>query len=139
MKFIIFPIRIFRSHRCHNFRITIFFSIQKQPRRGDLVRKLKRLRKNLRSSSSKVVCKKYVLRNFPKFTGKHLSQSLFFNKVAGLSPQLYYKIGYGTGVFLWILRNFWEHLFLKNASGGHFWIRKEIYSTKTVFIKVVIE
>ena len=27
--------------------------------------------------------KKVVLRNFPKFTGKHLCQSLFFNKVAG--------------------------------------------------------
>ena len=27
---------------------------------------------------------KGVLRNFTKFTGKHLCQSLFFNKVAGL-------------------------------------------------------
>ena len=27
--------------------------------------------------------KKRVLRNFAKFTGKHLFQSLFFNKVAG--------------------------------------------------------
>ena len=31
-------------------------------------------------------CKKGVLRNFAKFTGKHLCQSLFFNKVAGLRP-----------------------------------------------------
>ena len=29
---------------------------------------------------------KGVLRNFTKFTGKHLCQSLFFNKVAGLRP-----------------------------------------------------
>ena len=29
-------------------------------------------------------CKKDVLRNFAKFTGKHLCQRLFFNKVAGL-------------------------------------------------------
>ena len=28
--------------------------------------------------------KKADLRNFAKFTGKHLCQSLFFNKVAGL-------------------------------------------------------
>ena len=28
-------------------------------------------------------CKKGVFRNFAKFTGKHLCQSLFFNKVAG--------------------------------------------------------
>ena len=29
-------------------------------------------------------CKKVVFRNFTKFTGKHLRQSLFSNKVAGL-------------------------------------------------------
>ena len=32
-----------------------------------------------------VFYKKGVLKNFAKFTGKHLCQSLFFNKVAGLS------------------------------------------------------
>ena len=37
-----------------------------------------------KSSRSDVFCKKDVLRNFTKFTGKHLCQSLFFNKVAGL-------------------------------------------------------
>ena len=31
-------------------------------------------------------CKRGVLRNFPKFTGKHLRQRLFFNKVADLKP-----------------------------------------------------
>ena len=38
------------------------------------------------SSLHKVFCKKDVLKNFAKFTGKHLLQSLFFNKVAGLRP-----------------------------------------------------
>ena len=33
-----------------------------------------------------VFYKKGVLRNFTKFTPKHLCQSLFFNKVAGLRP-----------------------------------------------------
>ena len=37
-----------------------------------------------RSTRPKVFYKKGVLRNFAKFTGKHLCQSLFFNKVAGL-------------------------------------------------------
>ena len=35
--------------------------------------------------------KKGVLRNFAKFTGKHLCQSLFFNKVAGLKSCNYTK------------------------------------------------
>ena len=34
-----------------------------------------------------VFCKKGVLGNFTKFTGKHLCQSLFLNKVAGLMPE----------------------------------------------------
>ena len=38
-----------------------------------------------RSSLPEVFCKKGVLRNFAKLAGKHLCQSLFFNKVAGLS------------------------------------------------------
>ena len=33
-----------------------------------------------------VLLRKVVLRNFTKFTGKHLCQSLLFNKVAGLRP-----------------------------------------------------
>ena len=35
-----------------------------------------------RSSRPEVFCEKDFLRNFTKFTGKHLCQSLFFNKVA---------------------------------------------------------
>ena len=33
-----------------------------------------------------VFCKKGVLKNLAKFTGKHLCRSLFFNKVADLRP-----------------------------------------------------
>ena len=35
-----------------------------------------------------VLCKKGVLRNLTKFTGKHLCHSLFFDKVAGLRPAI---------------------------------------------------
>ena len=38
-----------------------------------------------RSSCPEVFCKKDVLKNLTKFTGKDLCQSLFFNKIAGLS------------------------------------------------------
>ena len=43
---------------------------------------------NVRNSRAEVFCKKGVLRNFPKFAGKHLCQSLFFNKVPGLRPAI---------------------------------------------------
>ena len=48
------------------------------------------LRKN-RSSRSEVYSKRGVLRNFRKFTGKHLRQSLFFNKVTGLRSETLLK------------------------------------------------
>ena len=38
----------------------------------------------IRSSCSEVFYKKSILRNFAKFTGKHLCLSLFFNKVADI-------------------------------------------------------
>ena len=37
-----------------------------------------------RSSHPEVFCKKGAYTNLAKFTGKHLCQSLLFNKVAGL-------------------------------------------------------
>ena len=40
-----------------------------------------------RSSHQRCSVTKGVLRNFAKFTGKHLCQNLFFNKVAGLSSK----------------------------------------------------
>ena len=40
-----------------------------------------------RSSHQRCSMKEGVLSNFAKFTGKHLCQSLFFNKVAGLRSQ----------------------------------------------------
>ena len=39
------------------------------------------------SSHWRCSIKKGILKNFAKFIGKHLCQSLFFNKVAGLRPQ----------------------------------------------------
>ena len=40
----------------------------------------------IRSSHRRCSVRKDVLRNFVKFTGKHLCQNMFFNKVAGLRP-----------------------------------------------------
>ena len=55
-----------------------------------------------RSSRLGVFCRKGVLRNFSKFTGKHLCQSLFFNKVAGLRPATLLK------------KRLWHRCFLAN-------------------------
>ena len=55
-----------------------------------------------RNGHQEVFCKKSVLKNFAKFTEKHLCQSLFFTKVTD----------FGTGVFLRILQKFLEYLFL---------------------------
>ena len=44
-----------------------------------------------RSSHRSYFIKKCCLKRFAKFKGKHLCQSLFFNKVAGLRLQLYLK------------------------------------------------
>ena len=48
-----------------------------------------------RSSRPDVFCKKSILRNIAKLTGKHLLESLSFNKVAGLCK----KRDSGTGAF----------------------------------------
>ena len=44
-------------------------------------------KKDIISSRPKVFCKKGVLRNFAKFTGKQMCERLFFNNVAGLFLQ----------------------------------------------------
>ena len=41
-----------------------------------------------RSSHRRCSVRKGVLRNFVKFTEKHLCRILFFNKVAGLRPEV---------------------------------------------------
>ena len=57
-----------------------------------------------RSSRQEVLCRKGVLRNFEKSTGKHLCQSLLFNKVVGLRT-----------VTL-LTKRFWYRCFLVNFS-----------------------
>ena len=42
----------------------------------------------LKKQPTEMFCKKGVLRNFTKSTGKQLCQSLFFNKVADLRPEV---------------------------------------------------
>ena len=55
-----------------------------------------------KSSHREVFCKKVVLRNFAKLTGKHLCQRLFFNKIAGLKSATLFK------------KRLWHRCFLVN-------------------------
>ena len=48
---------------------------------------MRQLGGDYRSNHQRCSIKNGVLRNFTKFTGKHLCQSLFFNKVVGLRPE----------------------------------------------------
>ena len=69
------------------------------------------------TSRPEVLCKKVVLRNFAKFKGKYLYQSLFLNKVAGLRPATLLKRRLWHKCFA---MNFVECLttpFLQNTSG----------------------
>ena len=58
-----------------------------------------------------------VLRNFTKFTGKHLYQSLFFNKVSGLTSATLLKKRLSHRCFPVIFPKFLRTPFLKNTSG----------------------
>ena len=61
--------------------------------------------------------KKGVLRNFVQFTGKHQCQTLFFNKVAGLSPVTLIKKSPWHRCFLVNFAKFLRSPFLQNSSG----------------------
>ena len=52
---------------------------------------LSRVSGSYRRSHQRCSMKKGVLRNFAELTGKHLCQSLVFDKVAGLSPTTFLK------------------------------------------------
>ena len=73
-----------------------------------------------RSSCPKVFCKTGNIRNFAKFTRKHLCESLFFNKVAGLRPATLLKKRIWHKCFPMSFAKFQRALFLQNTSGGCF-------------------
>ena len=66
-------------------------------------------------------CKKVVLKNFAKLTGKHLCQSLFLNKVAG-QPATLLKIRIWRRCFPVNFAKFLRATFLQNTCRGCFWI-----------------
>ena len=67
-----------------------------------------------------MLCKIGALRNFGKFPGKHLCQSLFLNKVAGLCN--FIKKEALAQVFPVNFVEFLRTPFLRNISGNYFYI-----------------
>ena len=80
---------------------------QQQISYQEISKKLKLI--TFRSSHWRCSVREGVLRNIPKFTGKHLCQSLFFNKVAVLRHRhRYFPVNFAK---------FLRTLFLANTSG----------------------
>ena len=75
-----------------------------------------RLFPTFRSSHWRCSVKKGVLRNFAKFTEKHLCESLFLNKVAGLRPATLLKKRLWYRCFPVNFAKFLTKPFLKNTS-----------------------
>ena len=71
----------------------------------------------LRSTHRRYSVKKGVLGNFAKSTGKHLCQSLFFNKVKGLRPATLVKERLWYWCFLVSFGKFSKKTFLRNTCG----------------------
>ena len=84
----------------------------------------------IRSSDRRCSIKKGVLRNFVKFTGKSLRQSLFFNKVAGLRCATLLKNRLWHRCFPVNFIKLLKTPFLKNTSGRLLLTLKCIYEKK---------
>ena len=76
----------------------------------------------LQKMPPEVIYKKGVLKNFAKFTGKHLYQSLCFNKIADLMPATLLKKRIWHRCVFVSFANFYEPLFIQNTSDGGFCI-----------------
>ena len=72
---------------------------------------------SVRSSHRECSVRKDVHRNFAKFTGKHLCQSIFLNKVAGLRPATLFKKTIWLRCFLVKFAKFLRTPFLQHISG----------------------
>ena len=82
-----------------------------------LFKAIKQLPKMLRNNHQRCSVRKAVLRNFWKFTGKHLCQSLLFNKIEGLTSATLSRKRLWHGCFPVNFPKFLRIPFLKNISG----------------------
>ena len=90
-----------------------------------------------RSSHQRCFVRKSVLRNFAKFTGKHLCQGLFFNKHLRPQPATLLKKRLWHSCFLVNFAKFLRTSFLQKTSGRLFLKRSPI--SITAFYHLVID
>ena len=84
------------------------------------------------SSHRRCSMKKDFLENFAIFIGKHHSWSYFLIKLQAWITGTSLKRDSSAGVFLWILRNFLEHLFWRTSANGCFLKRRHWFSTNEI-------
>ena len=88
-----------------------------------------------RSSHRRCFIKKAVLKNFAIFSWKHLCWSLILIKLQGFSSATLSKRDSNTGVFLWLLRNFKEHLFEEHLRTAASVYSNDLFKYKNCVIK----
>ena len=90
---------------------------------------------NTRSSHPAVFCqKKDVLKNFAKFTEKHLCRSLFFNKLAGWKPKTFRSSHWRCSVKQDAYKNF-ANFTGKNLCWNVFLIKLQFWGPVTLLKK----
>ena len=83
-----------------------------------------------RSSHQRCAIEIGVLKNFTKFSGKHLCQSLFFNKVAGLRPATLLKKRLLSCKFCEIFKNTFLTEHLRMNASNHYWSLCEYFQKR---------
>ena len=73
--------------------------------------------------------KKDVLKNFAKFTGKQLCQSLFFKKSCRPEPATFLKKTLWHRCFPENFAKFYEHVFYRTPPGKRFCLYSKIFLT----------
>ena len=103
---------------------------KKQVFQGELLREMKV--RIFRSGHSGVFCKKGALKNFTKFTGKHLYLSFSFNKVACLSLATIEET-LAQVIFFWFCK-IYKNIFLTE----HLWTTAFEYHILFLFKALII-
>ena len=87
----------------------------------------------LQKQPPEVFCVKGVLRNFTKFTGKRLCQSLFPNKIAGLRPAILLKKRHWRSCFLVNFCEISKNIFFIE----HLWLLLLSFLARSFFFKAM--